>query len=80
MRLRAVLETPGCAIGIESHGGGLVADGMEAQLKARRGALDRHLVQLLLGVLGQAGVAGVVGEGRLHRRRPRAERAVHEAL
>ena len=70
----------GLRIGVESHGGGLVADGVKAELEAGLGAFDGHLVQLGLGVLGQAGVAGIVGVGRFHGGGAGAERAIHEAL
>ena len=80
MRLRAVRETAGLRVRVESHGGGLVADGVEAKLEAGLRALDGHSVELRLRVLRQAGVAGIVGEGRFHGRGARAERAIHEAL
>ena len=53
---------------------------MKAELEAGCGALDGHLVELVLRVLGKAGVAGVVGVGRFHGGGARAERAIHEAL
>ena len=70
----------GLRIGVEGHGGGLVADGVEAKLEACLRALDGHLVQLRLRVLGQARVAGIVGVRRLQGGGSRAERAIHEAL
>ena len=49
--------------GVEGHVVGAVADGVEAELEAGGGALGGHLVELVLVVAGDAGVAGVVGVG-----------------
>jgi len=62
------------------HGGGFVADGMEAQLEAGLGAFEGHLVELRLGVLGQAGVAGIVVVGGFEGCGAGAERAVMNPL
>ena len=66
--------------GIESHGSGAVADGVEAKLEAGLGAFDGHGVEFGLVVARQAGVGWLVGVGRFHRGSARAERAIHEAL
>ena len=49
-------------------------------LEAGLRALDGHFVELCLRVLGQAGVAGIVGVWSFHRRGSRAQRAIHEAF
>jgi hypothetical protein len=53
---------------------------VERNLEAGGVALDDHLRQLLGRHARDAAVVRVVGEGREHRRRARAERAVHVAL
>ena len=42
MRLRAVVETPGCEKASSAMDVGFVADGVEAELKAGGGAFDGH--------------------------------------
>ena len=59
---------------------GAVADGVKAELEAGSGAFDGHRVELGLVVARDAGVAGIVGVGRVEGGGARAERAVHEAL
>ena len=66
--------------GVEGHGVGAVADGVEAELEAGGGALGGHLVELGLVVAGEAGVVGVVGVGRGEGGGAGAEGAVHEAF
>ncbi len=66
--------------GVEGHGVGAVADGVEAELEAGGGALGGHLVEVVLVVAGEAGVAGVVGVGLFEGGGAGAEGAVHEAF
>ncbi len=78
-RLRAC-DLFGGGEGVEGHGVGLVADGVEAELEAGGGALGGHLVELVLVVAGDAGVGGVVGVGSGEGGGAGAEGAVHEAF
>ena len=66
--------------GIEGHVVGAVADGVEAELEAGGGALGGHLVEVVLLVARDAGVAGIVGVGSFHGGGAGAEGAVHEAF
>ena len=66
--------------GVKRHGSGFVADGVEAELEAELRAFDGHFVELVLRVLGKAGVAGIVGVGSFHSSGARAERTIHEAF
>src|ERR1700733_9357962 len=56
--------------GVEGHVVGAVAYGVEAELEAGGGAFGGHLVEFGLVVAGEAGVAGAVGVGVFHCRRP----------
>ncbi len=78
--LAVVGDLIGDVEGVEGHVVGAVADGVEAELEAGGGAFGGHLVELVLVVAGDAGVAGVVGVGRFEGGGAGAERAVHEAL
>ena len=81
MRLRALRRNAGLRKRIERHRRGLVADGVKAQLKARLARARRPSCSARSCVnCGRPGVAGIVSEGRLHGRRARAERSIHEAL
>ena len=70
----------GCRKGIERHGVRLVADRMEAKLKPSRRPLRCHPVQVGLVVSRQTAVLRIIRIGLSHRRRPRPQRPVHEAL
>ena len=65
---------------VERHAVRAVADAVESDLKPGGVALDDHLRQLLGRHARDAAVVRVVGEGREHGRRARAERPVHVAL
>ena len=80
LRDQQVLALLGQCEGVQSHGSGLVADGVKSELESEPGALIGHLVQLLRRVLGKASVAWIVRIGRFHRGSSRAQRTIHEPL
>ena len=80
MRLRAVRETPGCENASRAMAAALSPMAWKPSWKPAVARSTAILLSCVLRVLRQAGVAGIVGEGRFHRRGARAERAIHEAL